>query len=76
MLQDDGEEERELKQFQFANWSDHDCPNPSSVLEYRRRIKAYMRNKPGPIVVHCGSVCVRASEVCVRVECRCVRASK
>ncbi len=55
-LKDNCEEERVIKQYQFANWSDHDCPNPSAVLEYRRRIKAFTRNKPGPIVVHCGYV--------------------
>ena len=47
------DEERVVKQFQFANWSDHDCPNPSSVLEYRRRVKTFAKGKPGPIVVHC-----------------------
>ena len=47
------EEERTVKQFQFSNWSDHDCPSPASVLEYRRRVKEYAKDKPGPIVVHC-----------------------
>jgi protein tyrosine phosphatase len=46
-------EPRIVRQFQIASWSDHDCPNISSVLEYRRVVRAYILNKPGPIVVHC-----------------------
>ncbi|XP_074641310.1 uncharacterized protein LOC141899056 [Tubulanus polymorphus] len=49
------DEVRIVKQFQFGNWSDHDCPQIPAVLEYRRQIKVYMIGKPGPLLVHCSA---------------------
>ncbi|XP_013394760.1 receptor-type tyrosine-protein phosphatase epsilon isoform X4 [Lingula anatina] len=51
----DTEEQRVVKQFQYASWGETDCPDCSAILEFRRRIKSFMQNKRGPIVVHCGS---------------------
>lgn len=50
---DRDEDDRIVKQFQFNYWSDHNAPNPSAVMEYRRRIHAFHKTRSGPIIVHC-----------------------
>ncbi|ELT89482.1 hypothetical protein CAPTEDRAFT_136827, partial [Capitella teleta] len=49
------EDDRIIKQFQYACWSEHDVPNASALLEFRRRIHVFHRTRTGPIVVHCGN---------------------
>ena len=44
---------RVVKHFQFNGWSEHDVPSETAVLEYRRKIRDYMRDQPGPLLVHC-----------------------
>ena len=53
MFQVHYDEERIVKQFQISGWSDSDCSAPSALLEYRRRIRGWMRDKHGPLLVHC-----------------------
>ncbi|CAH1773965.1 unnamed protein product [Owenia fusiformis] len=48
-------DERFVQHYQISSWSEHDCPDESAVLEYRRVIKSYMANVPGPVLVHCSS---------------------
>lgn len=48
-------EERHVKQFQYSNWAESDKPNVSSLLEFRRRIRASYDLQDGPLLVHCGS---------------------
>ena len=52
--QDGCDEERVICQFQYASWSAHDVPNPTALLEYRRKVRAFLRLNPGPVIVHCG----------------------
>ncbi|CAG0914746.1 unnamed protein product, partial [Notodromas monacha] len=35
--------ERVMKQFHFTEWTCHSCPFPSALLEYRRRIRHYVK---------------------------------
>lgn len=51
---DSNEDDRIIKQFQYQCWSEHDVPNASALLEYRRRVHAFHRTRTGPILVHCG----------------------
>ncbi|CAL4064438.1 unnamed protein product [Meganyctiphanes norvegica] len=52
------DEEREVIQFHYTEWPSHTHPFVNAVIEFRRRIriwmKCYLTDADGPVVVHCG----------------------
>uniref|UniRef100_T1ITA2 Protein-tyrosine-phosphatase n=1 Tax=Strigamia maritima TaxID=126957 RepID=T1ITA2_STRMM len=50
-----GEEERTVYQYHYTEWHSHCCPFASALLEFRRRVRLFLKTIPdsGPIVVHC-----------------------
>ncbi|CAH1268400.1 PTPRT [Branchiostoma lanceolatum] len=49
-------EKREIKQFHFTNWLDHDVPDhPTQLLAFIRRVKALTPLEAGPTIVHCSA---------------------
>ncbi|KAG0703005.1 Receptor-type tyrosine-protein phosphatase U [Chionoecetes opilio] len=56
-IEDNPEEAREIVQFHYTEWPSHTQPFINALLEFRRRVRIWMRSniKPedGPTVVHC-----------------------
>ncbi|XP_071545661.1 receptor-type tyrosine-protein phosphatase kappa isoform X3 [Panulirus ornatus] len=51
------EEEREVVQFHYTEWPSHTQPFVNGLLEFRRRIRIWMKSNitpaDGPMIVHC-----------------------
>ncbi|KAG1652938.1 Receptor-type tyrosine-protein phosphatase U [Nymphon striatum] len=55
-----GNEEREVIQLHYKEWPDHSCTFSNALLEFRRRVRVYMKKHPlSPTVVHCSDGCGR-----------------
>lgn len=58
LTKEGSDEEREIIQFHFTEWPAHTHPFLNAVIEFRRRvriwIKSYLTPADGPIIVHCG----------------------
>ena len=53
-LQNETDEEREVKQFHFTVWPDNGVPEyPTALLAFQRRVRAYNSRDCGPLAVHC-----------------------
>ena len=57
---------RIIYQIHYNNWSSHTCPFPTSLLQFRRRVRIYMQevlkeegDRVGPTIVHCSDGCGR-----------------
>ena len=47
------EEERMVKQFHYISWYDHRAADPTSFLEYLRKVKDFAVPSTGPVLAHC-----------------------
>ncbi|UXI21540.1 monocarboxylate transporter 12-like [Sarcoptes scabiei] len=57
---------RIIYQLHYNSWSSHTSPFPSSILQFRRRVRIYMNevikeeaDRVGPTIVHCSDGCGR-----------------
>ncbi|XP_065569831.1 receptor-type tyrosine-protein phosphatase kappa-like isoform X2 [Artemia franciscana] len=54
-----GDEEREILQHHYTEWSCHSCPYSNAIMDFRRRVKASLKEtsgneyNSGPLIVHC-----------------------
>lgn len=63
-----GEEVREISHLHYTDWPTHTNPFPSSLLDFRRRVRMYLLMYPdnGPLVVHCSDGCGRTGAyICI-----------
>ncbi|XP_021339451.1 receptor-type tyrosine-protein phosphatase mu-like isoform X1 [Mizuhopecten yessoensis] len=46
---------REIQQFHFTIWTDHDTPNTLDLVLFHRRVKLHKTVLPGQMVIHCSA---------------------